>query len=212
MLPKNHKNREEIIQLKKKIDDKIRLLKKAGKEIDTILNQQAIEKNTDTLKFTERVIEEANYIIGTLSDYQRYKEIERVWPPAAFTKERMYKRDLCLSVFHRSLDKSCYVTDLDFLETRKIDGVHVPVLLYDAKKALVLENIDRYKKEYRTPMSIYLMVAQKLGCPFWVVSYFPPQMDLVVYDIKAVIPEIVFERTEMTASIFKNTIENLGKP
>ena len=212
MLRNEHADRKDLINLKKNINKKIELLKKAKKDIDLLLNQEVLTTDIDILKFIETLLGDARYLIGCLDDYQTYQEIERKHPPQAFTKERTYKRDLCLSVFHRSMNRQCHVFDLDLSEVRKINGNLIPVLLIDAKKNLNLEKFIKFRESYFTSLRVYHMVAQKLGVPFWIVGYFPPKMNIIVYKIIGIskdTTDLDFKKEEMTAEQFKQVIEKL---
>lgn len=209
VLPENHPDREELLKLHDTLRKQIRDISKCLEHVDFMLKQDLILNDTHALDYKDRVVSKSKFIIGSLNDYTRYKKIEEMYTPHAFTHEKTYRRDLAYSLFHRSFDKKCYTIDLDFLEYRKVNGVINPVCLYDVKSGINFDQIPKYKKGYLVSMHAYKSVADSLHIPFWVVNY-TPNMDkpISVYEIIDV-GNMDYIKRVYTPMEYRNLIESL---
>lgn len=211
MLPHSHKSRDDIVKLRSDITSLISELHNVKKELNVLLDQEFItENNIEMLEYITNRTSKVKYILGCIQDYDQYKLIENKYPIQSFTPERTYRRDLSYSLFHRSFSKECYTLDLDFLELRKNgDGINVPVLLYDVKRNVYLnDDLKKWNNGLISSLQAYKDVADVLSIPLWFVNYKPDMSQLTVSNIYSIEP-LDIDTVEYTPNMYRKEIESL---
>ena len=77
-------------------------------------------------------------------------------------------RDLSFSSWHRTLPSFCFVTDVDFLEYRIVNGTFMLKALFEVKKGYVT---DPKYVENNANFKAIKTLAQKAGLPFYHIWY-----------------------------------------
>lgn len=116
------------------------------------------------------------------------------------------ERDLIFNDWHRSnIGRTCYVTDVDFLEYRFINGELVLKAIFEAKEWHVIE--PKYIEECANFKAIKKL-AEKAEIPFYFIWYKKVKNNIEKFKLWD-ITKSKEEAKEMTPKEFKDFIEGL---
>jgi predicted transcriptional regulator of viral defense system len=179
--------------------------------LDSTLHQSFLNRQDEALiEFVSDRVEYGKYLTRCISAFDNYQYIEHEYPIKSFTSERTHFRDIGFSLWHRSLDRTCYTLDLDFLEMRKENCLWQPKMIYDIKRGRFdIDRLKEWNNDYLSHLTAYKSFADALDIPFAVISYKPDLSHFTLYHIEDAPPNLKYRTVHLNEPAMREFIESL---